>query len=486
MRNLEEILTQNYVRWQEREYVYEKRDGVYQGITYGTFLDNVRKLAAWLIEQGYAGKPILIYGDNSVDLMAADLAVLHYVGISVCISKDWQAADVLRAAGQLDTPCILYGEEKHEVIAAVREKQPERTYICMSSFREIFDKADQERRKDALLPKEPDICCKIVFSSGTTSVPKAVMLSERNLLAGLDSLYRRCPFDEDDVDYLFLPLSHTYGGIYNFLYSLVFGFRIYLCSGIGGMAQEIQEVNPTIFCGVPLIYRRFYEQFGDEISSAFGSRIRYLFCGGAYFDEKIRRAYKKSGLNMLEAYALSETASTFAIQYSGDPETESVGTVAEELEVKILAPDERGVGEIVVKGDNVFLGYAGEPELSASVFTGDGYFRTGDLGYLRADEQHGGSRLYLVGRKGRTLIGENGENIDPVHIEELIRGRDGNIAGALVYLEQGYPACKIYLTEPEDRDWEEFMAEVNAELPVYEQIRRWHLAADGMGGSWKQ
>lgn len=490
MRNLEEILKQNYEKWHDREYLYEKEDGVYQTVTYGTFLNNVRNLALWLLGQGLSGKTVMIYGDNSIHLMTADLAVLHYVGISVCVSKDWGAADVLRAARQMDISCILYGGEKQGTINIVRKEMPNLVCICMSAFPEIFNRIPGEDGGEGsaggCVPRDEELCCKIVFSSGTTSMPKAVMLSKKNIFAGLDSLYRRCPFDESDVDYLFLPLSHTYGGIYNFLYSLVFGFRIYLCSDIGEMAQEIREVSPTIFCGVPVVYRRFYEQCGNQLFAAFGSRIRYLFCGGAYFDENIRRAYRDSGLNMMEAYGLSETASTFSIQYPGDEDTESVGTVAEELEVKILAPDERGVGEIAVRGDNVFLGYAGEPELTKSVFTEDGYFRTGDLGFLRTDERHGGFRLYLSGRMGRMLVGENGENVEPTHIETLISDRNTNIARAVVYLEEGRLACKIYLTNPEDRDWEEFFAVINAELPACEQIRRWHIAADNGGERWKQ
>lgn len=486
MRNLEEILKKNYTVWGSREYVYEKVDGVYKAVTYGDFLDNVRALALWLTKQGFSGKSVMIYGDNSIDLMTADLAVLHYVGISVCVSKEWNGAEILRAAKRLEISCILYGEEKREVIAAMQEKFPECKCICMSSFKEIFAKKRRERGTEVCEPHDAESCCKIVFSSGTTSVPKAVMLSEKNMLAGLDPLSRRCPLSEEDVDYLFLPLSHTYGGIYNFLYSLVFGFRLYLCSGVNNMAQELNEVNPTIFCGVPLIYKRFYEQFKDNISAAFGNRIKYLFCGGAYFDEKLRRVYKESSLNMMEAYALSETASTFSIQYPGDEETQSVGTVAEELNVKVLAPDERGVGEIAVKGDNVFLGYYGEPFLTAAAFTEDGYFRTGDLGFLRPDDQHGGFRLYLAGRIGRVLIGENGENVDPTHIEEFICERDENIVKALVYLEQGHLACELYLQGPTDRDWEGFFAEVNADLPAFEQIRSWNLAIDGGEERWKQ
>lgn len=488
MYRLEEKLNDNYTKWRDRDYIYEKRDGVFKAITYGAFWDHVRSLAVYLKSFGLAGKRIMIYGDNSAQLMVADLAALYYVGVSVCVSKEWKESDLLRAIKLLDIPCIIYGEEKKEIICKVREEMPELLYISMDSFGEIYEKMKEYEVEHVgkLEPREAHLCCKIVFSSGTTANPKAVMLSKKNVFAGLESLYRRCPFNEKDVDYLFLPLSHTYGGIYNFLYSLVFGFSIYLCSNVAGMAQEILEVNPTLFCGVPAIYRKFYEGYGEHIHRAFGSRMQYLFCGGAYFEENIRKVYKDSGLNIMEAYALSETASTFAIQYPGDPDCRSVGTIAEDIEARILEPDEKGIGEIVVKGENVFLGYAGDPQQTASAFTGDGFFRTGDLGYIMPDERNGGYKLYITGRKKKVLIGENGENIDPARIERLICEKNPNVNKALVYMQDNKLGCHIYLLEPENRDWAAFFEELNDALPKYEQIRQYDIVLDSVEKRWKQ
>ncbi len=488
MIDLEKVLEENYEKWQNRKYLYEKSDGVFQAVTYGNFLDKSRVLADYLIGQGLWDKPVLIWGNNSVNLMLADFAVLHYVGISVCVSKEWKYQDVLRAMKLLDISCIIYGEEKEDIVSKIKEEMPTVMCICMSSFSKIFEAEEMQEKSVSrkLHPREEALCCKIVFSSGTTANPKAVMLSKKNMFAGLNSLYKRCPFHEGDVDYLFLPLSHTYGGIYNFLYSLVFGFSIYLCSGIANMGQEILEVNPTLFCGVPAIYRRFYEEYGSKIGMAFGSRIQYLFCGGASFEEDIRRVYKDSGLNMMEAYALSETASTFAIQYPNDSDTKSVGTIAEDIEVKISNADAMGIGEIVVKGENVFMGYANDKELTDSVFTEDGFFRTGDLGYMEPDERNGGYKLYITGRMKKLLIGENGEKVEPTHIEKMICEKNPNINKALVYMQDSKLGCHIYLLDPENRDWEAFFDEVNQELPKYERIADYDIVLDSVEKRLKQ
>ena len=483
MIQLEKVIGDNCKKWNHKEHIFEKVNGEYIGITYGDFLEQTRSLASYLLSRGLKKKSILIYGNNSCKYMMADLAVLHYVGISVCVSKEWKEAELKQAIELLDISCVLYGEDKRDVINEVAKDCAMTIYISMD---EAFTEAGN-CTYDVLEQTEDESCCKIIFSSGTTSNPKAVMLSKKNLFAGIDSMYRRCPFNENDVDYLCLPLSHTYAGIYNFLYSMVFGFSIYLCSDNATMAQEILEVNPTLFCGVPLIYKRFYEGYGSNIAKAFGNRIKYLFCGGALMDEDIRRAYKDSGLNMMEAYALSETASTFAIQYPYDPDVKTVGTIAEDIDVKILNADEDGIGEIVVKGDNVFLGYVGNKELTESVFTEDGYFKTGDLGYLKEDEKNGGYKLYLVGRIKKILIGENGENIDPEHVEKMICEKEPAINKAQLYMQNGKLCCYVYVKSGHsEKDWDTFFEEINVSVPSYERVRQYDIIVDSNEKRWKQ
>ncbi len=484
--DFEKVLETNKAKWQNRDYIFEKRNGVYEAVTYGAFVDRVRAFARYLSGQGHKGKPILIYGANSVNLMIADLAVLHYVGISVCVSKEWKYDDIYRAVKMLDIECVIYGEDKSEVIDALRETLPELEYISFIQVGEIAEAGVVSGTGEPVAPQDSETCCKIIFSSGTTANPKAVMLCKRNIFAGVYSLLKRCPFNEADVDYLFLPLSHTYGGIYNFLYGLVTGFSIWLCSSVNDMAQEILEVNPTIFCGVPAIYRKFYDAYGEHIAKGFGTNIKYLFCGGACLDEDIRSAYKNSGLSLMDAYGLSETASTFSIQYPDDLDCKCVGTVAEDIEVVILNPDENGMGEIAVKGDNVFLGYAKDEELTKSLFTEDGFFRTGDVGYLLPDEDHGSHRLYLTGRIKKILLGENGENVDPTHIEKKICDRNKNINKALVYMQDNVLSCHVYLLEAEERDWDIFFAELNETLPSYEKIRRFDISVDSVERRLKQ
>lgn len=481
--NIDKIYKENYKKWYSKEHIFEKKNGVYEALTYGEFLDTACGMAKYFFSKGLKNKKIILYGNNSCDLMLADFAIQNYVGVSVWVAKEWQEKELKQAIEKLDIECIIYGDEKRDIVETIKKEYPDLIFMPACDIKNNIEKS---KLNDDLEITDENECCKIVFSSGTTSFPKAIMLSKKNIFSGTEGLFKRCPFDENDIAYLFLPLSHTYGNIYNFIYSFVFGFSVYLCSDMSVMAQEIQEVQPTIFSGVPAVYRRFYEGYGEHVGVAFGPHIKYLFCGGARMDENIVNAYKNSGLRFLNAYALSETASTFAIQYQNDDDNECVGTVAENIDVKILDADDNGTGEVAVKGDNVFLGYAGDEELTRNSFTEDGYFKTNDLGYLKPDEKNGGYKLYILGRMGSTLIGENGENIEPKHIEQLICDKNENISKAVLYIHDGKIACKLFLHQICEYDWQQFFDEINSQLLKYERIKHFEIEMAGNDNSWKE
>ena len=266
------------------------------------------------------------------------------------------------------------------------------------------------------------------------------MLSLTNILAGYEPLQKRANLNEKDTIYLFLPLHHTYANIYNFIYGFIAGAEIYLSTGIQNLAIELQEVKPTIFCAVPLVYKRIYIASQDKLKYAFGPNIRRLFCGGAKFESNIRRIYKEAGLPLCEAYALTETASSFSIEYLNDNDYESVGTIFENLDVKIIN-EKDGVGDIVAKGPAVFLGYINNDKLTQQAFTKDGYFITGDIGYIKDN------KLYLTGRKETVLVGDNGENIYPKEIETKLKELSNNILKVKTKLINNQLTCDIYVSD---------------------------------------
>ena len=355
-------------------------------------------------------------------------------------------------------------------------------FRCLTAARFFgngIDSIKTKFNKDLLeLPvKSKERLAKIVFSSGTTGKSKAVKLSLKNMFAGYTNLLRRCPITSADSAYLFLPLNHTYGEIYNFMYSLIAGFKIYLASSTKNIGKELLETNPTIFCAVPLVYNNLLQVYQDNIDKAFGTNIKWLFCGGAPISKETRKKYKDKGLMLMQAYALSETASSLTIAYPGKDDLESVGEIFEDIEVKIVDKDEDGIGEIIVKGNNVFLGYT-DSSLTKKVFDKEGFFHTGDLGYIK------NKKIYLKGRKKKMLLTSNGENVMAQVIEDNIKSKSQFIKDVKAYIKKDKIAVNIYVSGNDDYD--KIIKEYNKEVPKYEKVSYYEIHNDSIDTRLKQ
>ncbi len=441
---LDEFLKRDYEKWKDRPYLHHE-GGVVTDKTFGEFIEDVNYVAEYLVDEGLKGSNIGIYSPNSIEWMTIDAAVMNYVGISAGFPKEWNENDVRYGLKKCDIRCLFYSRVLSETVDALRPDFSDVRFICIEDEWDNILRAGRDKLDGmfSLEAADDSSAVRIVFTSGTTSFPKAVLLSFTNIFSGWRSLGRRVSVGEDDICYLFLPLNHTYGGIFNFLYSLVFGFQIYLAGAIHKMAEEMMKIRPTIFCAVPIVLIRMEEgakKAGVPVSALFGGRMKYLFCGGAALSDELRGAYEECGLEVLNAYALSETSSSLSIDYPGDPVCDSAGTVFEDIEVKVVDPDSEGFGEIAVKGDNVFAGYYGDETATAAVFTDDGFFLTGDIGCIR--DKH----VYLKGRKDARLTFANGEKISATAVAERVKSLDDSIRSVKVYIRDNILTCDIYIT----------------------------------------
>lgn len=465
MISLNQVLLEDYKKWHDREYIFEKKNNKFESITFGEFVDKVTGFAKYLLSKNLKEKNIAIFSKNCIPWMIADIAIMNYVGVSVGLSKEWKFEGVKYAIEKCDIDCLIYSNDMNEIVDKIKEIFSDILYI---SIEDEFESCIEESSLD-LVARDNLVPAKIIFTSGTTSLPKAVTLSLKNIFSGFESLKRRCQFDITDVCYLFLPLSHTYGCIYNFIFSLISGYQIYLASAIMNIESELLEVNPTIFCAVPLIYSKIYMDNKESLKNSFGNNIKYLFSGGAKFTLEIRQAYIESGLNIMEAYALSETSSSLSIDYPNDNDGESVGTIFEDIDVKISNKNEEGIGDILVKGDNVFIGYYNDSELTEKAFTEDGYFITGDLGCIK------NNKLYLKGRKDIVLVLDNGENISPKELEDNIMSLNSNISRVKVYIKNKKLSCDLYLKQIDFTNWDEFFKVFNKSIPKYKHIKQYDI-----------
>ena len=460
--NLNRILKDAYEKRRDKEYIFEKVNGRFEGKTFGRLIRDVHSLARLLTDKGLFGKPVAITGKNSYAFMVADLAVTAYTGVSVMLSPEMNEETMLALLERTGAGALVYPDEMQALAERLAARHP---MLCLKNS-EITSLPAPEALFD-LPEKDEAVCSKIVFSSGTTGPSKGIMLSLRNIFAGYPELQKRVPLGEADTDYLFLPLHHTYAGVYNFYYSLISGYSLYLSSSPAAIAAELLEVNPTIFCAVPLVYQRLLNAYGSKVTSAFGANIKYLFTGGAACSAEIIDALRQFPL--IRSYGLSETAASFSISYFGDND-ESCGSVFESIDAKVIDADENGVGEIICKGDTVFLGYL-DPALTARAFDADGYFHTGDLGVIRD------GKVYIKGRKKKILVGSNGKNIDAEALVSLLKELDGNIRAARLFLKDDRLHAELYVADV-SKDAAASVEAFNARVPRYERIDRYQVIAD--------
>ena len=468
MNTLDDFLKKANEKWHDREYLHQSG----RVETFGNFYDKVNYIASYLLKEGFANKKIGIFSPNSLEWMITDIAVMDYVGVSVGLSKDWKYDDLVYALKKCDIECLFYSEIYTEFIEKAKVHFKCVTFICIEKdFDDCINKGKLYFNDiSPLMTKSDEEPAKIVLTSGSTSFPKAVLLSIKNIFSGWQALGRRVHVDENDICYLFLPLSHTYGSIYNFIYSLVFGFEVYLAESIKTMAQEMSVIKPTLFSGVPIVFMKFCEasdQLSIPLKYLLGGRIRYLFCGGANLTEELRNRYIKEGLYLMNAYALSETASAFSLDYPNDNNISSVGTLFEELDAKVINADKDGFGELAVKGDNVFLGYYNDEKATKAAFDSDGYFCTGDIGSIK--DKH----VYVKCRKDTMLVLPNGENVSSNALSKKVKMTDESIRSVKLYVRDDVLTADIYSSS--QLDWDTLIEDFNLSLPKYQRIKKYNI-----------
>lgn len=476
-------LEEDGIKWREKPYLHVKKNGIFQMYTFGQVTEDIKNLAKALILRGWKDQMMAIYGGNSYEWMVLNLAIMGYVGTCVPIDKEWTQYDLTHVMKTLPIKAVFSDANRKENVEGAAAAASDQVQIF--TMEEIAALIRQgEESEIALQPiEDPETIAEIMFTSGTTDIPKRIPLTQHNLLNNWETLYARTPMTEADRSYLFLPLNHVYAGIANFLYTIISGMEIYLCSDITLFAQEMMEVKPTIMCMVPLLLYRMYEQHqvlaakGDNRIMDCLRQIRFLYCGGSFTNPEVKEFFIKEGVNLLEAYGTSETASVIAIEKPGDPDRTSNGVIFENLSVKVLDPDEEGVGEILVAGGSRTAGYL-NAEDNDQYFDTEGYYHTGDLG--RVDAQ---GHLYLKGRKRRMIITANGKNVYVDEMEKLLMEYE-EVNKAKVYEEEHDITTQIYTNAGEERI-REIVALVNEKLPKYKKIRRIHCKEDVVGSRLK-
>lgn len=331
----------------------------------------------------------------------------------------------------------------------------------------------------------PEDLAAIIYTSGTTSTPKGVMLSHKAICAQVDIDFELFPINEEDVFLSVLPLSHTYECSIGLLYAYACGSKVVYLDRpptAAVLMPALKKVRPTLLLIVPLVIEKIFRSqvqakfnanpilrnlykvgfvrrylhrvAGKKLNKVFGDRIRFLGIGGAKLDTTTERFLKEGRVNYAIGYGLTETAPLLAGAIPSKVRIGSTGPAAPQVELRIINKDPNtGLGELVAKSPSVMMGYYKNPEATAEVFTEDGWFRTGDLAEFDKD-----NFVYIRGRLKNMIVGPSGENIYPEDIETVLNSHLF-VADSVVTEKEGHLVALVHFnTEALEAKFEEWKA----------------------------
>ena len=503
----------------------------YDKITFEDYKEQVDELGTALIDMGLKDKRIAVIGENRYEWALAYMSVVAGTGVVVPLDKSLPEKEIESLIMRSEVEAIFYTKTYKDIMKRLSEenKYNLKYYINMDNGNlrdgELYI-GDLREKGEELLEKgnKEFIDAKIdnekmtimLFTSGTTSMSKAVMLSQKNICTNLMDIASVIKLTPNDTMLSFLPLHHTFECTVGFLYPLYSGAKIAYCEGIRHIADNIKEYQVTAMISVPILFENMYKkvmkgiekqgklekvQKGIKISNFFlkfgidirkkifkeihdklGGKVRLFVNGAAALDEETERGFNALGFKIVQGYGLTETSPVVAAGNDKYTKIGSIGKVFPSVDLKILEPNENGVGEIAVKGDNVMLGYYQNEEANKAAFK-DGWFLTGDLGYLDSDDF-----IHIVSRIKSVIVLKNGKNIYPEELENLVNKIPG-VKESFVYgkpdRDDDLKICvkvvydREVLKEEEKIEGEESIKEfiwekvkkINKTMPAYKYIR---------------
>lgn len=428
-----------------------------------------------LFNRNLNGKRFAIVGESKPEWMCAYLSVMSAGGVIVPLDKELFPEQICSFVEYAECDGVIYTESHYEKVKDAKPSQgifinlddcdltAERGHLTFSEL-VAEGKAAYEAGDTVFEAYRPDtnVMAALVFTSGTTGTSKGVMLSQNNLLFNVYQAVNEVDFTADDVNISALPLHHTYECTAGNIAAMVCGVTICFNNSLKYFMKNVAIFKPTGLVLVPLFVNTVYRRITDEIDKKgksgtvktgmaitgaarkvgidlrrnmfkeiidnLGGNLTKIVCGGAAVNPEVVKWFDSIGVKIEQGYGITECSPLVAVNPSSTHKVGSVGRAAIGSSVKIIVDNNYGViyeaetdeiGEICVKGPNVMLGYYNNPEATKEAFTADGYFRTGDYGYIDKD-----GYIYISGRKKNIIVLTNGKNVYPEEIEEYLENID--------------------------------------------------------------
>ena len=532
--DLKDMLNQTGEVYGDRPaYIFKTEEkGKFRIITHKEFRENINALGTTLIQMGLKDKRIAVISENRYEWELSYLAVVAGVGVIVPLDKALPDNELESLILRSQVEAIIYSSKYDAIMNTLREKKNTNLKYFISMDLEentqgiYAEKALVEKGKKLLADgNKTYIDAKIdaekmgimLFTSGTTAMSKAVMLSHKNLVTNVMDIIQRFDLTDEDRFLSFLPLHHVFECTVGFLYPISIGGSIAFCEGVKHMAENIKEFEITAMISVPavfdIIYRKVMKtiekkgklanlekgkkvsqfllkmkidlrkQLFKEVHESLGPKLKLVVTGGAALDPETEKGFNDLGFDVEQGYGLTETAPVIAAETPKCRRLGSIGKKFPSVEVKIDDPDEEGIGELMAKGPSIMLGYYENEEATKSALESDGWFHTGDLARIDKD-----GFIYISGRKKSVIVLNNGKNVFPEEIETLLnkvegiketfvfekKEDDGDVKVCLEIVYDKELIKELYNIEGEE-NIKEFLwdkvKEVNKLMPKYKYVR---------------
>ena len=466
--NIKEIVYNSAKKFKENiafviKHKNEKNEVEYENITYSKLLQDINNFGTKLFNMGLKNKRIAIVGRNRYEWVVTHFANLLGGIVSIPLDKELQVDELESCLGRSKADVVVFDEKYTENIEKIKQNRKTnlQEFICMTEkegYKNFWTLKDEGA--DILKSGNTEyVDCEIdndkmailLFTSGTTSKSKAVMLSNRNIASNVYAMLLVEDMRPTDNNLAFLPFHHIFGSTC-MIVMIAIGAKTAFPDGLRYVAQNLREYQISLFVGVPLLVEAIYKNIEKEIEKkgktklinnakklsncllklhidvrrklfkdvidALGGRMRFIISGGAPLDKKVAQGFNELGIEVVKGYGLTETSPVISAENAKKKRYGSIGLPMENVEVEIVNKDENGIGEIRIKGPNIMLGYYENEEATKNVIK-DGWFYTGDLAYRDKD-----GFIFLTGRQKDMIVLKNGKKVFPEELEILINRID--------------------------------------------------------------
>jgi len=504
--------------------------------TYTDLLNDINCFGSALYKLGLKDKRVAVVGHNSYEWAVAHLSNLLGGIVSVPLDKGLQLGELENSLIRSQVQAVVFDDKLKDIMLEIKEnsKTNIKFFICTSKTqdflyfydllldgKEILGNGNTEYVEHKIDSKKMSI---LLFTSGTTSKSKAVMLNQYGIATNVYDMLLVESFYSTDVNIAFLPYHHIFGST-GMIVMLASGVKTVFPDGLKYIQKNLVEYKVSVFVGVPVLIDKMYSTILKEVKkqgkdklvnfmlhlsnilmklhidirrtlfkqliNALGGNMRFIISGGAPLDKKVAKWFNDIGIHLVQGYGLTETSPVIAAENDTSVRYGSVGKAMGSLNIKIQNKDKEGMGEILIKGPNVMLGYYNEPELTKEVLK-NGWFHTGDLGFIDKD-----GFLFITGRKKDLIVLKNGKKVFPEELELLINRldfveesfvyglpskedkNDVKVAVEVVLNEKNIKEKYPNIAENEIHDiiWNE-IKEINKTLPMYKYIKHLELSKE--------